>query len=203
MSMQMVFSRSHRLATLLLLYCVVCGTVWVGVDAQGNCACSCCIGNGCTPSNAGQTTVSTVTVKHRWYSVFRSTASFGYALRPGHRDRFNDTTAVLLLQASSCDQAACNSAFPGQCPGTGESGACLASSISSTASSSYTSASGTISLDTSSVSDACETANSGIDYQCGKSYSVAVSGSSLTLTSTSGPGSTGGTCDIGTGKRVP
>ena len=95
--MQMVFSRSHRLATLLLLCCVVCCTVWVGVNAQGNCACSCCIGNGCTPSNAGQTTVSIVTVKHRWYSVFRSTASFGYALHPGHRDRFIDTTAVFVI----------------------------------------------------------------------------------------------------------
>lgn len=129
------------------------------------------------------------------------TQSFSYAL--GLRDRFLDTNTVFVLQANSCDQNACNSAYPSQCPSTGQSGSCLASSVSSTASSSpsptfsYTSASGTIALDTSSVSEACK--STGTNYQCSKSYAVAVSGSSLTLTSTSGPASA---CAIGDGKRV-
>lgn len=101
---------------------------------------------------------------------------------------------VYALQATSCDQDACSSAFPSQCPASGESGSTQATSISATTYA-YTTAPGAIALDNSSVTDACQPYDV---TQCGESYSVAVSGSTLTLTPTSG--TAGYSCATGTGK---
>ena len=101
--------------------------------------------------------------------------------------------------ASECTQSGCVSEFSNSCPSGNEPGTsgasyqAVQSKISS--SSTYQTSSGSIVLDTGSVSSGCQSSDL---YQCAKSYSVAVSENGFTLTSTSGSSAD---CSIGTGEH--
>ena len=79
---------------------------------------------------------------------------------------------------------------------SGSSGALYQPTTTTSSSTAYTTASGTIALDVTSVTPACQAVSF---FQCVKSYSVALSGSGFTLVSTSG---TADACGTGIGKRL-
>lgn len=107
-----------------------------------------------------------------------------------------EQSGVQAASASQCTVSGCVQAYPASCPAASMSGSTGAAYHAvSTSSTAYTTAQGSIALDTASVTDSCKAVSF---FQCVKTYSVDVSGSTFNLTSTSG---TASECGTGLGKH--
>ena len=182
-----------------------------------SCQCACCKGNYCSATLVGSFNVSIESIFQCSMFMHIVESPFNdhmlpcpvsccldcccYCVMMNAILMFKPLSRFHVLQAASatlCTTSSCVQAYPDTCPTANEPGSSGSSyhEVQSTASSSSSAktVSGAIALDTSTVTDTCKAVSF---FQCVMAYSVAVSGSGFTLTSTSGDAST---CGTGNGK---